>query len=256
MKRKIRCVPLLTVFLACVGGLSLIILGCSSVSGSLIDNTARVIVDCTEWLDFQRMSNETNDLFAKDRIGKTKCALLEEVAKVEYDRQIKMGYNDCLRISVMFPSNVAENVVDKIRQASSQLGGLFDARKIREHFHGMHNESSWGKWKDDESGFEIRVFAREWQLVKESDFDSFLYSLSSIMPRVGVSATMGRNEPDVDLVRVCLRESCCWVLYTRRRIGANLQFMGCRWYDSLVVEFDSSGKVVKQRQISWGVGDG
>jgi len=213
-------------------------------------------MDCTEWLDFQRMSDETRALFAKDRIGKTKCALLEEVAKVEYDRQVRMGYNDCLRISVMFPSNVAESVVDKIGQASPQLGELFDTRKIREHFHGMRNESKWGTWSNDESGFEARVFAREWQLVKESDFDAFLCSLRPTLPHDISSAMEGQIERDVNWARVCLRESCCWVLYTRRRIGANLQFMGCHWYDSLIVEFDSTGKVIKQRQISWGVGDG
>ena len=236
----------------CVAGIVCVlsVAGCASC--------VEFLMDATECLDFQHMSKDTKELFSKDRIGMSKAELLAEIAEVEYAKQLREGYEDCLRIPVMFPSNVAESVA--LNTNSSFCGYIcsyryevdYAMRKIREHSHDARSVSNAGKWETRHDGFEVRVFAREWHLSDRGDFAEFIYPQAS---QANTDADLAK-EGEHNVESKCLRESCCWGIYPRKQEGVSLAVMGCVWYDMLIVEFDEAGIVVRQRQISWGVGDG
>lgn len=240
------------IFALCIVGIAcfLGVAGCASC--------VEFLMDTTECLDFQHMSKETRGLFSKDRTGMSKAELLAEIAEVEYAKQLREGYADCLRIPVMFPSNVAESVALNTNSSfcsyicSYKYEVDFAMRKMREHSHDVRSVSNAGKWESRHDGFEVRVFAREWHLSDRDDFFEFIYPQASQVNTYAVLAKKGEH----DVESTCLRESCCWGIYPRKQEGVNLAVMGCVWYDMLIVEFDEAGIVVRQRQISWGVGDG
>ena len=222
--------------------------GCALVVESLMETT--------ECLDFQHTSKEAKVLFAKNRVGMSKSELLAEIAEVEYGRQAQKGYNDCVRIAVMFPSNIAESVIMNVNSVYWDYELSFAVRRILAHSHDNSNKFSIGRWKTRRDGFEVRIFAKEWHLATADEFQSFMYPHASQSGGTACTDSYLSKKEEHNEERFCLRESCCWVIYTRKQEGVNLAVMGSIMYDAMIVEFDESGIVLRQQKISWGIGDG
>lgn len=114
----------------------------------------------------------------------------------------------------------------------------------------VSDEGKWENWQPHDA--KSAYGAGERHLSDRADFAKFIHPQA---PQVNTDADRA-NKVEQDVASTCLRESCCWVIYPREQVGVNLAVMGFVWCDMLLVEFDDAGKVVRQRQVSWGVGDG
>ena len=233
-----------------------ILLTCLALSGCLME----FMMGSTAWLDFQHTSADMKRLFAKDRIGMTKAQLLAEISEVEYSWMAfdSNAYTDLpartpIFMSVLFPSNVAEHVIAQIKRpkcrAMRSVCGSIDYQTITA-------DTQEGRvprpFEYIDGGLEFSFSPREWGLSSVADFESFLSS----PPNLDDSAVTSDAECRREWVRFFLQKSSHWAVFTRRQSGPTYQWFGFVYYDSLIVEFDSSGIIVNQRKVTWGIGDG
>lgn len=244
-----------------VRALRCVTLSCVLLSTVWVSGCVEFLRGSTFFLDFQHSSEEMKKLLSEDRIGMTKAGLLAEIAKTEYAYFERWGRQkgweipqDFFCVSVMFPSNIPERTLAAIQQAkvgSGDRGCAIDLHQIASHTHessvdcseqGLHLSS----WQESDSGLEIRVSAKEWGLVTESDFENFLGRQIDLDTFVSAQ----NADSNRDWVSFCLRESCCWAIYLRYHDGNTYQAFGSLKYDMVIIEFDFSGRVVRQYKMS------